>query len=194
MVELCYCFISIKLIMSDHSTSIVPRESFYPDKEIKAKEIVEWLVSLDIVKPTLSDCVLSSNEGYAISNGAELVSTEPELLPFDFGVNGLEIITERQVFHTGQYGMEELICPSCKQDIANEDLNFLSEWDNNQSNNITCPLCKVATDIHQFKFRPHWGFSDLGFIFWNWSPFTEKFIKDFEQKLGCDIDLVLTWI
>jgi hypothetical protein len=58
--------------MSDHSISIVPRQSAYPDKEIKAKEILEWLVSLDIVKPTLSDCVLGSSGGYEISNGANL--------------------------------------------------------------------------------------------------------------------------
>jgi len=180
--------------MSDHSISIVPRQSAYPDKEIKAKEILEWLVSLDIVKPTPSDCILSSSEGYAISNGAKFVSTEPELLPFGLGVNGLEIITEREVFHTGQNGMEELICPNCKQDIANEDWDFLSEWGDNKSDNITCPLCNLATGIHQFKFTPAWGFSDLGLTFWNWPPFTDKFIDDFKQKLNCDIDLVHTWI
>ena len=180
--------------MSDHSISIVPRQSAYIDKEVKAKEILEWLVSLDIVKPTLSDCVLSSSDGYAISNGAKLVSAEPENLPFDLGANGLEVITERQVFHTGQNGLDELICPNCKQDIANEDWEFLSEWGDNHSNNITCPLCNVGTDIHQFKFTPDWGFSDLGFTFWNWSPFTVKFIDDFKKKLNCEIDIVHTWI
>jgi len=180
--------------MSDHSISIVPRQSAYPDKEIKAKEISDWLVSLDIVKPTLSDCVLSSNDGYPISEGAKKISSEPNLLPFGLWTSGLEIITERQVFHTGQNGMEELICPSCKQDIANEDWDFLSEWGDNKSNNLICPLCNAFTDIHQFNFTPNWGFSDLGFTFWNWSKFTDKFIEDFKKKLKCDIDLVYTWI
>ena len=80
--------------MSDNSISIVPRQSSYSDKEIKAKEILDWLISLDIVKPTLSDCVLSSNNGYAISDGAKLTTAEPEYLPFELGSNGLEIITE----------------------------------------------------------------------------------------------------
>ena len=180
--------------MSDHSISIVPKQSAFPDKEIKAREILDWLVSLDIVKPTLSDCVLSSSDGHEISNGAKLVSTEPEFLPFNLGVNGLEIITERQVFHTGQNGMEELICPSCRQGIANEDWDFLSEWGDNNSNNLTCPLCSVTLDIHEYKFTPEWGFSDLGFTFWNWSSLTDSFITDFKQKLGCDINLVYTWI
>jgi hypothetical protein len=183
-----------KLVMSDHSVSIVPRQSVYPDKENKVNEILAWLISVDIVKPTLSDCVLGSNAGYAISNGAKHISTEPELLPFEIRANGLEIIKERQVFHTGQNGIEELICPNCKQDIAIEDWDFLSEWGNNKSNNLTCPLCNVATDIHQFKFTPEWGFSDLGFTFWNWPSLSDSFIDDIKQKLGCDIDLVHTWI
>jgi len=180
--------------MSDHSTSIIPKQSAYPDKEIKAKEILDWLVSLDIVKPTLSDCVLSSNDGYSISEGAKLITTEPEYLPFDLTTNGLEITTERQVFHTGQNGIEELICPSCKQDIANKDWDFLSEWGDNKSNNLTCPLCNIATDIHQFHFTPEWGFSDLGFTFWNWISLKGSFIDDFKQKLGCDINIVHTHI
>jgi hypothetical protein len=180
--------------MSDQSISIVPKKSAYPDKEAKAKEMLDWLVSLDIVKPTVSDCVLSSNNGYAIAEGATLISSDPEYLPFFLSTNGLEVITERQVFHTGQNGMDELICPNCKQDIANEDWNFLTEWSDNKSNNLICPLCDVATDIHQFRFTPSWGFSDLGFTFWNWPPFTDSFINDFKEKLGCEIDIVHTHI
>ncbi|MCG7860671.1 hypothetical protein MD537_27065, partial [Flavihumibacter sediminis] len=91
------------------------------------------------------------------------VSSEPDLLPFDLLTNGLEIITERHVFHTGQNGMEVLMCPNCKHDIANEDWDFLSEWSDNKSNNLTCPLCNIATDIHKFQFIPEWGFCNLGF-------------------------------
>ena len=180
--------------MSDQSISIVPRQSVFSDKENKANEILEQLVSRNIVKPTLSDCVLSSNDGYTISEGAKIISTEPELLPFGLWTNGLEIITERHVFHTGQNGIEELICPSCRADIANEDWDFLDEWGDNKSNNLTCPLCYVETDIHQFKFTPEWGFSDLGFTFWNWASLSESFIDDFKQKLGCDINIIFAHI
>jgi len=180
--------------MSDNSISIVPRQSEYAGKEIKAKEILAWLVSLDIVKPVLSDCVLSSTNGYAVSNGANAITTESEYLPFHLGANGLEIITSRQVFHTGQNGIEILTCPHCKQDIANENWNFLNEWGDHKSNNLTCPLCKVGTDIHQFNFTPEWGFSDMGFTFWNWPGFTESFINDFKQQLGCEVNIVYSHI
>jgi len=151
--------------MSDHSISIVSKLSSYPDKEKKAKEILDWLVSLDIVKPTVSDCVLGSEEGYAISEGAKQVVSNPEYLPFNLITNGLEIITERQVFHTGENGIEKLFCPNCKRDLSSEDWNFFGEWQEQESNDVTCPLCNVSTDIHKFKFAPDWGFSDLGFTF-----------------------------
>lgn len=107
--------------MSDHSISIVPRQSSYPDNKVKAKEIIDWLISLNIVKPTLSDCILSSDNGYAISDGAKQVTNLPDELPFDLITNGLEIITERQIFHTGENGMDECLCPNCKTDIASEE-------------------------------------------------------------------------
>jgi len=180
--------------MSDHSISIVPRQSSYPDNIAKAKEILDWLVSKDIVKPTLSDCILSSNNGYAISEGAKEVTAYPDNLPFDLITNGLEIITERQIFHTGENSIDKCLCPACKMDIASEEWEFFMDWVEHKSNNITCPLCNVSTDIHQFTFSPHWGFSDLGFTFWNWPDFTDKFIEEFIQKLGCDISIVYTHI
>ena len=179
--------------MSDHSISIVPKLSNYPDKEKKVKEILYWLVSLDIVKPTLSDCVLGPKHGYAISDGAKNIVNEPDYLHFGHITNGLEIIIKRQVFDTGENGMDLLICPNCKQDISSEDWDFFNEWANNESDNITCPICKVGTDIHRFDFTPEWGFSDLGFTFWNWPELSESFISDFKRKLDCEVNIVLTW-
>lgn len=176
--------------MSDHSITIVPRLSNFPDNIVKANEILDWLISQDIVKPSLSDCVLSSNKGYAISEGAKSVTNLPDELPFDLNVNGLEIITKRQVFDTGESGMDECICPNCKGNLASEDWSFFNDWYEQKSNNITCTLCNIASDIHQFTFSPSWGFSDLGFTFWNWHGLTDEFIAEFKQKLGCDISVV----
>lgn len=175
--------------MGDYSVSIVPKLSAYPDRENKAREILDWLVGLDIVKPKLSDCVLGKDEGYAISAGATRVTSEPNYLPFDLITNGLEISTARTVYDTGGNGVEELICPHCSQDIANENWD-LNDWSENDTNNMICPLCHVGTDVHEFRFNPEMGFSDLRFTFWNWSGLTERFIEEFKQKLGCDINIV----
>lgn len=180
--------------MSDYSIAIVPKQSNYPNNKAKAKEVLNWLISQNIIKPTLSDCILSSDNGYAISDGARRVTNLPDELPFDLITNGLEIITTRQIFDTGESGMKKCICPNCKKDIASENWSFLNDWHEQKSNNITCPLCNVATDIHKFQFTPEWCFSDLGFKFWNWADLTDEFIEEFKKKLGCDISVVYQYI
>lgn len=129
-----------------------------------------------------------------MGNNAEQAVDDKSILPADLHVNGLEIVLQRQVFHTGQFGLETLECPSCKEDIPAEDWEFLSEWDSGESDNLTCPLCGVATEIHSYKFDPNWGFSDLGFVFWNWPEFRTSFIEDFKRMLNCEIDVVISKI
>lgn len=175
--------------MSDYSISIVPKQSSYPNNKQKAKEILDWLVSKDIVKPTLSDCILSSNNGYAISEGARQIAFSSDDLPYDLITNGLEIITERQVFDTGENGMDECICQNCNENIAFDDWD-LNPWNNKESDNLTCPQCGNETDINNYTFEPEWGFSNLGFTFWNWSDFSDDFIDEFKKKLNCEISIV----
>ena len=175
--------------MSDHSISIVPKQSRYPDNKRKAGEILDWLVSKDIVKPATSDCILSSDRGYAISEGARKAVVSPGDLPFGLIINGLEIVTERRVFDTGENGLDECICPNCNENIALDDWD-LNPWNDEETNNLSCPQCGRETDIHEYTFKPAWGFSDLGFKFWNWPDLTGEFIADFKRKLGCEISIV----
>lgn len=111
-------------------------------------------------------------------------------MPFDLIANGLQIITERQIFDTGENGMEELICPKCNEDLSAEDWSFFNDWYEQKSNDLICPKCNIATNVHQFKISPDWGFSDLGFKFWNWPDFKEGFLEEFKLKLGCEIAIV----
>ena len=93
--------------MSDSYISIVSKIKDYPNRDIKAKEVLHWLVKDDIVKPELSDCILGSGDGYAISIGAKKIVEEPEELPFDLITNGLDIITDTQVFDPGEFWDDE---------------------------------------------------------------------------------------
>jgi hypothetical protein len=150
---------------------------------------LDWLISKDIVKPNLSDCISSSDMGYEISDGAIGVAFSPDELPYDLIPNGLEIVTKRQIFHPGEYGIDEIICPNCQKNIAFENWN-LDPWQKNESDNLICPICGFETDIQNYTFDPVWGFSDLGFVFWNWSDFTDEFIDEFKNKLNCDISII----
>jgi len=180
--------------MSDNSISIVCKKSTYPHNKEKAAEILEWLVSCNIVKPTLSDCVLGSNSGYAVSDGAKAVVNEPAYLRFGLATNGLDIVTDRTIFNTGGNGIDELIYPNCKTDISQEDWDFLEPWFSGETDDLRCPVCGGQSEIHNFDFVPEWGFGDLGFTFWNWPPFTDEFVEDFKQRLGCDVNIVFSHI
>ncbi|MBC7948938.1 MAG: sugar ABC transporter ATPase [Chitinophagaceae bacterium] len=142
------------------------------------------------MKSKPSDCVLSQEQGYAVSEGARKVTKNSKYLPFDLHVNGLEIIVTRQVFDNGGNGIEELICPICKHDISSEDWDFLNDWTKDTRDNITCPLCNGSSEIHSYTFKPEWGFSNLGFSFWNWPEFQEGFLEEFRDRLASEINIV----
>jgi hypothetical protein len=150
--------------MSDSSITIVPKQSNYPNAEEKAQELLSWLVSRNIVKNSISDCILSKNGGYAIAEGAQEITDETEYLPYDLLTNGLEIETGRQVFDNGENGIDEIICPSCHGDILENEWD-ISDWHEGRTDNLTCPLCNVQAEINTFNIEPKWGFSNLGFTF-----------------------------
>ena len=171
---------------SDNSICIVPKLSGYPNNKTKSNEILNWLLSRDIVKPNVSDCVLGSENGYAISEGAKIVSVFPGDLPYRLITNGLEITIGRAIFAGPP---DEIICPACKENIVEDEWN-VSDWAEYRSDNMLCPKCKQESEISTYIFAPEWGFSDLGFTFWNWSEFTAEFIQEFKNKLGCEITIV----
>lgn len=175
--------------MSDHSISIVPKKSSYPEKKNKSEEIIGWLISQDIIKPTISDCILGKDGGYAISDGARLVSKYPDDLPFHITSNGLEIVLDRKIYDNGEYDPPDIFCPNCKEEIDIEDLD-IGPWVDKLSNNLICPNCKHETEINNFNFEPNMGFSELGFSFWNWTPFKDDFIEEFKNRLNCDASII----
>ncbi|WP_250534834.1 hypothetical protein [Caballeronia sp. AZ10_KS36] len=176
--------------MSDISISIVPRQSTYPEPEKKAKEILAWLVGRDIVVAEASDCVLGADFGYRFSNGAKSVVKADGDFSLTLVTNGLEIITERTVFCGYENGLEDIVCPNCKEDIAQEDWDMFNDWAQGDTDNLTCPRCKHASEIHNYKMSWPWGFSNLGFTFYNCPNLTDEFIEEFRKRLGCDVDVV----
>lgn len=175
--------------MSDYSITVACKQSYCPDNKQIANDILNWLISNDIVKNTNSDCCLGTNGGYAISNGAKEVTDDPDYLPFNLNINGLSITIDRTVFDTGQNGIDEIICPKCNADILEQEWSF-DDWHNEINNNMTCPVCHTSNEINSFRFMPEWGFSNLGFTFWNWPSLKDGFIQDLKQKIGTDVVVV----
>ena len=105
--------------MSDSYFTIIPKLKEVPDNKTKAAQIVDWLVSENFIRPELTDCVLSATHGYAIGKEASKVVNEPEYLPYDLTTNGLEVVTELTVFHSGQFTDEEDV-----ENLPESDLGF----------------------------------------------------------------------
>lgn len=50
--------------MSDHSISLVPKKSQYPHRAFMIKNILEWLVSRNIIDAEIPDCILIEKRGF----------------------------------------------------------------------------------------------------------------------------------
>jgi hypothetical protein len=85
--------------------------------------------------------------------------------------------------------LDELICPNCRNDTASKDWD-LTPWFEQESTGLICLQCGQEAEIHSYNFKPAWGFSDLGFSFWNWPALTQQFIEQFEERLGCAVSIV----
>lgn len=180
--------------MSDSSISIVPRVSVVPNRIEKAKNILTWLQQSRIIDKEKTNCNLGKGLGYSVAEGAAFVVKEEQFLPFRLQSRGLEVISEKRIFTTFQNGLNRLICPTCGDNIVTHNWDFFEEWYSGETNGLVCPECKKNSEIHDYHFSPSWGFSDLGFTFWNWPEFKEKFISEFEEKLGHEVDIVYAHI
>lgn len=172
--------------MSESSIAIVPKIGNYPNRHAKAAEILDFLMSKDIVKAVKSDCILSDEYGYAVSDGARLISENPEYLYRNNTLNGLEIITEEHVFHAGSHGLEEVICPNCKANLIEDGIDIFDQ----DYSYLSCKTCNHKAEINQFTFEPCWAFSNLGFVFWNWQELSDEFIQTIEKMLACEVAIV----
>jgi hypothetical protein len=179
--------------MGDHCISIVPRQLHYPGAAKKAKEILDWLVAEQIVQSEKTDCILGEEGGYALGPGAAKVTDHPDFLPNGLITNGLEIVVGKNVFHAGENGVDEMICPNCDEDVLEEDgLDAVDDWFKGATDKLICPAC--GESVEYFDFDPAWALSDLGFSFWNWPGFSENFIEEFSERLGCEVVVVMNLV
>lgn len=175
--------------MKHTSISIVPAMALYPNNTEKANEILNWLISDRIVEPMLSPCLPGVGDGYRLGEGAKKIVQRPEELPFGLPANGMEVTTFRRVFHAGDGGLNKVRCPHCRENILDHDWD-LNPWIRKEIPQLRCPMCKQQHDLSAFETLPLWGFSNLGFSFWNWPPFQTSFVKTFTDRLGCQVKLV----
>ncbi len=87
---------------------------------------------------------------------------------------GLEVVTERKVFHTGDNVVQALRCPQCAKRHLAMDLPWqdaVHDWHFGRSTDrLQCPACGAAEPISCWRFLEFdWAFGCLGFGFNNWA-------------------------
>lgn len=110
----------------------------------------------------------------------------------------LTIDTEpRNVFHTGEYGTDKIICPACGKEFDPDEIPWIdaaAAWsrDDGSDDTLTCDSCGHHGPVTEWRLEPEWGFGNLGFAF-HW-PITENLVREIQGILGHRIKQISTLV
>jgi hypothetical protein len=178
--------------MGDYFQSIVDKDATETEAPSLGTLIRNWLVDEGIISSKATDCVLGSDSGYPPGPDYQKAIYEHDKQFLELWTNGLEIITKRHVFHSGQGGFD-LVCPACSTKVELNEAwsKAVNEWYKEDGKGwLACSQCGNLEVVNEWKHDPDWGFGNLGFTFWNWPPLTDEFVKKFGKRLGHRIVLV----
>ena len=177
--------------VSDTFISIVSEKTSLSNSKELAEKVTRFLTEKGIIKSELTDCVLGGN-GHKPSEkfSSTLKKINNGLL--GLSVNGVQILTERQVFDNGGNGLDGILCPNCGENQIEEDWGtVLENWHNQtQSDKLKCSKCSSEYSITEFDFKPNWGFGNFGLTFWNWGELKAEFITELEKIIGTELKIV----
>lgn len=166
---------------------IVDLDASQDESEALAIKVKTWLITREVVS-----AVSSPERTYG---GGELLMRGPCAAKWDAceigtisSLCGLEVVTKRKVFHTGDNGIQALQCTDCggKHDpdvIPWSDA--VGAWFSGEGSDVMrCPACDAQRSIVDWRFlNCEWGFGNLGFGFWNW-PISERLAQELSVLLG----------
>jgi hypothetical protein len=178
--------------MGDCFQVVVDRDATQSEAAELATTIHRWLIDEGIVLADPPDCVLSSDVGYRAGPHYEKATSMAHEHLWRLRTNGLDLITKRTVFHSGQGGFE-LVCVACADRFEPTEQwgEAIDEWHKNKGvGMLACPSCGHTQPITDWLHDPPWGFGNLGFKFWNWPPLRESFVEEIGKRLGHRVVLV----
>lgn len=192
--------------MSLHYISYVPRQLTYQgDRFAKAEEIFQWLLAENVIKPEKNEEGLSGNV-YYFSDGIQKFLDVPVKSMFDTPAYcaGFTCTTKRDVYCPVENWDKGPICPCCESDLnpnTNDDEGWnrclgegMWKWrETGETPSIVCPTCHNSASLADYRFVPDWGFSDLGFTFYECPKLNRSFVDELERRLACRVWIVPTW-
>ncbi len=104
-----------------------------------------------------------------------------------FGGVAVEVFEEgKGIFTSHGAGLDEVLCPKCGANIVEHFMEMVETWYTAEGYPpIPCPECGAASEIRDYKMDIPWGFSQIGFAFWNTvGDLSEDFVAEFAAELG----------
>lgn len=173
--------------MGNVQICIVPKISTVPNPQAKARAIRQWLIKREIIVEQLSACG-STADILAYASGPRGGVVDSTL-----SASGMEIVLERGIFTPLEGFTMEAGCPECRREIGEPLFESLDEWLPGHTENYICPLCEHEDDVNGFIYPQACAFSNLGFIFNNWSEsfFKPGLLEEFAARLGYPVAMVV---
>jgi uncharacterized C2H2 Zn-finger protein len=171
--------------MSDSSQAIVDVEVRGEGAERLAAAVRDWLVARRIVAPDATGSTLGG-EGHRPGPEHRVAtgSDDEDFLGLD--VNGVEIAVGRRVFDAGADGIA-LRCDRCGHGFEPGDawIEAVGAWAGGDDGaTFACPRCGEARPLADWRGPWAWGLGELGIVFWNWPPLSERFVRALADVLG----------
>jgi hypothetical protein len=177
--------------MSDSFITIVPTRVTTDEVIEISKRTIDWLTKREIISQNLTDCILGQTKGYPPGSRYNDIVDDINNELNKLKTNGLEITVNRQVFHNGERGLNEIRCPKCRANNIDSDWGeILDSWSNQENDVLKCIECYNETSITNYDFRPKWGFGEFGITFWNWPNLKTDFLDDLKKILNKDIEVI----
>jgi hypothetical protein len=183
--------------MGDWFQTIGDVEAAPDEVEELAAAVIGWLIEVGVVAAERTDCVLGSDLGYPPGPNYADAVTEPDSSLSRLWTNGLEVLTGRTVFDSGQGDIESAECPYCNTGnrFVDDRWEFdsaawgpfaaaIDDWYASGDGRLACPACAKPVGLNEWRWKPDWGFGHLGFTFWNWPVLAPSFVAEFSRRLG----------
>ncbi len=180
--------------MGDYYSTVVDLEATDENMDASAQIIIDWLVERNIILPDLSSCIMSNDKlGYAPGSNYWYPFADVKEDCHDqhlrLHINGLEVVTKRHVTFDYQGRFDGMICPNCQAiNPTTQDAEWgkaVEDWHNYTSEgNIACKQCSFVDRVAKWPHVDPWFFSHLSFVFWNWPPFSQRFLDEFSKEIN----------
>lgn len=182
--------------MGDHFLTLTPERLDIqpPEQDAMEKRVVEWMQKHGWVEKEKSDCTFKEGGGWRFTpSGAEHIADERGrgLSIYGFNVEKFDGKRGKGVFTNLEGGLEAAYCPACGGNVETQFYDMVGGWCAAEGfPPVKCPLCGAESGIQDYRCEPPWGFSQIGFQFWNIGEITPEFLEEFAAMLGEPVRVV----